>query len=453
MTQRYRTYVRYYNTDLSNIYSMSNRIRCVDCSEHAVGAEHAVEDVADDGLFAQVVRHHLLPRRVRRRRPTAAWRRRSRSPIIRMRPQPVAEHPVADRLGAVRTPDVEVRPRIVSMKTPMLVPLRLADPQDEAHHFECAARTRPRRSSRRRSGRCRSPAWRRAPGRWSSRRARVRAPCRRGRHGSVRPDPRTPPARRVASTTSIGAAGGGPPTHVSSSGSASSCRVISSYDATTVHLPVQRSRSYGVLTAAGAARPPVVAEPLDERRRQPFRQDRRAPLADRQHRRIDRRSGAERAAADRRAEFELPPRCPPRRPQRDGRCRWRACGRPRTGRSGRLGPVRAPGRSSSSPSSSVVIPNGGFATTRYGSFGSREPADVGLDHPDPIALRRRVRSRVAQSSCPHGIRFDRPDRAPVAASGRVNAPVPAPSSTTRSSGASSSAVTNRSISGRSTRKF
>ena len=208
------------------------------------------------------------------------------------------------------------------------------------------------------------------------------------------------------STTAIGAAGGGSPTHGSSSGSASSCRVISSFVATTVHLPVRRSRSYGVLTAPGRSTP-VVAEPIDEGRGQPFRQDRGTPLADGQHRRVDRRARAERVPADRRAEFELPPRRPSRRPQRDGRRRRVPAGD--LGLQHQVGPVGP----ASGPIEEQRQQLGGDPErwVRHDAvrlLREREPANVGLDHPHPIARPDGSKS-IAEAAGPYRIGFDRPD--------------------------------------------
>ena len=148
----------------------------------------------------------------------------------------------------------------------------------------------------------------------------------------------------------------------------SSCRVISSFVATTVHLPVRRRDPM----ASPGARPP------DPSRRGAAR----------------RRSEPDVPAGSRAAACEWS--APPHRPTGEGGTNpCRSSGRVRTPttvpilrsaarpaaspaclratsacstRSARSGPRR--GRSRSNASSSVVIPNGGLATTRYGSFGS-----------------------------------------------------------------------------------
>ena len=115
---------------------------------------------------------------------------------------------------------------------------------------------------------------------------------------------------------------------------------------------------------------PVGSQPFGERRRQPLGQECWHTSPHRQHRGIDIRAGAERRARDRDTEREIPPRDPSCGAQRGRRC----CGVLASDieLQDEIGTRRArSGRSRSSPSSSVVTPNGGLATTRYGSLGNR----------------------------------------------------------------------------------
>ncbi len=194
---------------------------------------------------------------------------------------------------------------------------------------------------------------------------------------------------------------------------------------------------------------PVRPQQVEHRRSQPWRKDRRRPATDRQHLGVDVGSRSERVAVDRDAELELPPWRPRRGAQGARWCRrvFRATSRC-TMRSARAGP-RA-GSSRSLPSSSVVSPNGGFATTRNGRRGRRSPRrSARMTRTASPSAATSAASRSAHTVSTSTAHTSTPARA----SGSVSAPVPAPTSTTSSPGVTPSASIRRGIALRSTRKF
>ena len=395
-------------------------------SEHSVGAEHPVEDVADHRLLALLYASIDSPSAfaaaadlrfdLGERSRSSGWSR-SQSRNMRWR--------IAS--GLLGTPDVEVRPRIVTLETAMLVPRRLPDPEHEPDAFE-------RRDVRRLVARVSHgqvdvdrPAWHRGP---DARRTDVlqsEHPVAEGVTHAVRASTsNTAGQARVGRRPRRSAAVGGGPTDPggSSSGSMSSCRVTRSFVATTCTSPCRPSRSMASPGARPRSIPSRSRSSLDEGRSQTLRQDRGPPLANRQHRRIDGRARAERI---------LPIVWPSSNSHHGAHPAVRsatggvaACLRATSSLEHQIGPVGpTPGSIEQQRQQLGGDPNGGLATTRYGSFGNRRPTNVRLDHPHPAVVRPDGRiGRGGARPTPDPVRPPTPWLR-SAAIGRVRAPLPA----------------------------
>ena len=292
-------------------------------------------------------------------------RRGVQGEIVGVRSEPVTEHAVADRLRAVRAPHVQIRARIVHEQTPVLVPLRLPDPQDEPHRLEC----------RHVCGLV----------------ARVddgQVDVDHGLGGETR-DPGRPDVLQSADPVSEGV-----------------MKPISSFVATPVHLPFG-GRDPMASHLAPAARPQS-----SRSRSTKVGASRSGRIAGRRLRMVStaastRWARSERVPADRLAEFELPPRRPARRPQGDGRRRRVPAGD--LGLQHQVGPVGpAPRPIEEQRQQLGRDPERWVRHDAVRLLRGREPTNVGLDHPHPNA-RPDGSKTITQPAGPYRIGFDRPE--------------------------------------------